>query len=56
MSRSKDRHEAQRWLETAAGDLGAARALAEAGYHAHACFSSQQCAEKTAKALWHSIA
>jgi HEPN domain-containing protein len=55
MSQSSDRHEAERWIATAADDLGAARALAEAGYHAHACFSAQQCAEKAAKAMWYLI-
>jgi HEPN domain-containing protein len=55
MSQSEDRDEAQRWLDTAAEDLGAARALAAAGFHAHACFSAQQCAEKSAKAAWYLI-
>jgi HEPN domain-containing protein len=55
MSRGNDRHEAQRWLDTARDDLGAASAMTEAGYHAHACFSSQQCAEKAAKAMWYLI-
>jgi HEPN domain-containing protein len=41
-----------RWFETATEDLNAARALAAAGYHAHACFSAQQCAEKAVKAAW----
>ena len=49
MSRSEDRSEAGRWLDTAAEDLAAARALATTGYHAHACFSAQQCAEKAVK-------
>jgi HEPN domain-containing protein len=55
MSQSKDRNEAQRWLDAAAEDLGAARAMAAAGFHAHACFSAQQCAEKSVKAAWYSI-
>jgi HEPN domain-containing protein len=55
MSQSDDRAEAQRWLETAAEDLRAARAMAEAGYHAHACFSAQQCAEKSVKAAWYRL-
>jgi len=55
MSRSEDLGEAQRWLDTAAEDLRAARTLAEAGLHAHACFSAQQCAEKAVKAAWYSI-
>jgi HEPN domain-containing protein len=54
MSRSGDWREAQRWLETAASDLGAARTLAAGAYHAQACFSAQQCAEKATKALWYS--
>jgi HEPN domain-containing protein len=55
MSQSSDRHQAQRWLDTAAEDLRASRTLAEAGFYAHACFSAQQCAEKTAKAMWYLI-
>jgi HEPN domain-containing protein len=55
MSQSEDRHEAQRWLDTAADDLRAARTLAEAGFHAHACFAAQQCAEKSVKAAWYLI-
>jgi len=55
MSQSSDRHEAQRWLDAAAEDLAAAKSLALAGFHAHACFSSQQCAEKAAKAAWYLI-
>ena len=55
MSQGSDCHEAGRWLETAAEDLRAARTLAAAGFHAHACFSAQQCAEKAAKALWFLI-
>ncbi len=53
MSRSKDRHEARRWFDTAGEDLDAARAMAAAGYHAHACFTAQQCAEKSVKAAWY---
>jgi HEPN domain-containing protein len=55
MSRSEDRAEAQRWLDTAAEDFEAARSLAAAGHHAHACFSAQQCAEKAVKAAWYLI-
>jgi HEPN domain-containing protein len=55
MSRSKDAYEAQRWLDTAANELGAARTLAGSGYHAQACFFSQQCAEKAVKAMWYLI-
>ncbi len=55
MSQSSDRHEAQRWLRTATHDLGAARTLAAAGYHAHACFTAQQSAEKATKAIWYLV-
>jgi HEPN domain-containing protein len=55
MSRSEDRSEAGRWFDTAAADLDAARSLAAAGHHAHACFSAQQCAEKAVKAAWYLI-
>jgi HEPN domain-containing protein len=55
MSQYNDRHEAERWLETAADDLRAARALADQGLHAHACFSAEQCAEKAVKAVWYHI-
>jgi len=55
MSQSEDRHEAQRWLDTAAEDLRVARVLAEGGFHAHACFAAQQCAEKSMKAAWYRI-
>jgi HEPN domain-containing protein len=53
MSQGKDHHEAERWLRTATSDLGAARTLAAGGYHAQACFSAQQAAEKAAKAIWY---
>ena len=56
MSQREDRHEAQRWLETAADDLRAAQTLAAAEFYAHACFAAQQCAEKAAKALNISLA
>jgi HEPN domain-containing protein len=49
-SRNEDHYEAVRWLDTAAEDLVAARTLAAAGHHAHACFEAQQCAEKAVKA------
>ena len=55
MSRSNDVIEARRWIETAASDLGAARQLADGGYHAQACFLAQQCAVKAAKAMWFRI-
>lgn len=53
MSRSEDRHMAQRWLQTAEDDLKAARALLQAGLSAHACFAAQQCGEKAVKSLWY---
>ena len=55
MSQSEDQYEAQRWLDTASDDLRAARALVEGGFHAHACFSAEQCAEKAVKAAWYHI-
>lgn len=55
MSRSKDRHEARRGLDTAAEDLCAARGVAEAGLHTHTCFTAQQTAEKAVKATWYLI-
>ncbi len=55
MSQSKDRHEAERWLETAREDLRAAHALQAADLYSHACFMAQQCGEKSIKALWYLI-
>ena len=52
MSRSKNRHEAERWLLTAEEDLEAAELLLQAGKHAHCCFLTQQSGEKAVKALW----
>ena len=43
--------EARRWLDAAREDLAAARHLAAGGFHAPACFHSQQAAEKAVKAL-----
>ena len=53
MSRSEDRHQGQRRLDTAEEDLRAARALTESDLFAHACFAAQQCGEKAVKALWY---
>ena len=53
MSRTGDRYQAERWLETAREDLRAAQVLADAGMFAHACFLAQQAAEKAAKSLWY---
>jgi HEPN domain-containing protein len=55
MSRSKNRHEAERWLQTAEEDLRAADVLMQGGSFAQACFYSQQSGEKAVKALWHLI-
>ena len=48
---SEARAEAARWLATAKEDLAYARHAAEGGYHAPACFHSQQAAEKAVKAV-----
>jgi len=53
MSAEKNRLEARRWLETAEGDLEAARILAERGMFAHTCFHAQQAGEKAVKAVWY---
>lgn len=55
MSQSKAQYEAQRWLLTASEDLDAAKTLHEASKFSHACFLSQQSAEKAMKALWFAI-
>ena len=55
MSRSKNRREAERWLQTAEEDLRAAEVLMQGGSFAQACFYSQQSGEKAVKALWHLI-
>jgi len=52
MSQSKSQYEAERWWLTAQEDLEAARSLHAAGKYSHACFLSQQSAEKAMKALW----
>ena len=41
----------QRWLEKAAEDLVVARLVLHEEHTAHACFLSQQCIEKSLKAL-----
>ena len=53
MSVEKNRREAQRWFETAEGDLETADVLLTNHRYAHACFHSQQCGEKAFKALWY---
>jgi HEPN domain-containing protein len=55
MSQSKSQYEAERWWLTAQEDLDVAKALHETAKYSHACFLSQQCAEKAIKALWLSI-
>jgi HEPN domain-containing protein len=53
MSYSKNRHQAQRWLQTAEEDVHAAQVLLTGGMYAQACFYAQQSAEKAIKALWY---
>ncbi len=55
MSLTKQHREAERWWQTAAEDLDAARFLRQGQKHAHACFLCQQSAEKAMKALWLAI-
>ena len=55
MSQSKSQYEAERWWLTAKEDLEVARSLHESEKFSHACFLSQQSAEKAIKALWLSI-
>lgn len=43
--------QARRGLDAAVDDLHHARHSEEGGFHAHACFSSQQAAEKAVKAV-----
>lgn len=46
--------EARRWFRQAQADLEVAHALRSLGYHAAACFHSQQAAEKALKAVLYS--
>jgi HEPN domain-containing protein len=55
MSQSDARYEANRWWLTAQDDLEAAKTMHQAGKHSHACFLSQQSAEKAMKALWFAM-
>jgi HEPN domain-containing protein len=55
MSQSSTRYEADRWWRTAQDDIEAAQSLQDAGKFSHACFLSQQSAEKAVKALWFAI-
>lgn len=43
------------WLKMAERDLGLAELAAASGYHEGAAFHAQQCAEKSVKALVHSL-
>src|SRR5574341_1044496 len=52
MSQSDARYEAKRWWLTAQDDFEAAETMHQAGKYSHACFLSQQSAEKAMKALW----
>lgn len=55
MSRSGNRHQAERWLLTAKEDLRAAETLMKEGIYAQACFLAQQAGEKAVKALWYLV-
>ena len=55
MSQSEALYEANRWWLTAQEDLEAARTLHETNKFSHACFLSQQSAEKAMTALWFAI-
>ena len=55
MSQSNAKYEADRWWRTAQDDIEAAQSLHEAKKFSHACFLSQQSAEKAMKALWFAI-
>ena len=45
------KQEADRWLRQAENDLAVVRMSVREGFYAHACFMSQQAAEKALKAL-----
>ena len=55
MGAEKNMLEAERWVETARGDLKTARVLLPGQRYAHACFHAQQAVEKAVKALWYAI-
>jgi HEPN domain-containing protein len=55
MSRSDNRHQAERWLLTAEEDLRAARSLLAEGFYPQACFQAQQAGEKAIKAIWYLV-
>ncbi len=51
MSRPDPREEARRWLAQAENDLAFTEHSIRGGFHAQACFHSQQVAEKAVKAV-----
>jgi HEPN domain-containing protein len=55
MSRTKNRHQAERWLQTAEEDWNAAQVLLNSGMYAQACFYAQQSGEKAIKSLWYLV-
>jgi HEPN domain-containing protein len=55
MSQSNGKYEAGRWWQTAKDDIEAAESLHQTGKFSHACFLSQQSAEKAIKALWFAV-
>lgn len=55
MSQTRNRRQADRWLQTAEEDLRATRTLLQAGFYAQACFYAQQGAEKAVKSLWYRV-
>jgi len=55
MSQTRNRRQADRWLQTAEEDLRATRTLLQAGLYAQACFYAQQSAEKAVKSLWYRV-
>jgi len=56
MSVIKNQREAERWMDTAAEDIVAAKLMAANKMYSHACFLAQQCGEKAIKAFWFMIA
>lgn len=55
MSQTSAKYEAERWRRAAKDDVEAAESLHQAEKFSHACFLSQQSAEKAVKALWFAI-
>ena len=55
MSRTKNQHQAERWLQTAEEDWNAAQVLLNNGMYAQACFYAQQSGEKAVKSLWYLV-